>query len=98
MYKRYCLQASVSSCLDQLRLQGEWQQRGVGVGLWRWRWRWRWRSSGLTGHLPQAADQQSLVVAAGKRDAVTQPVHQAVLDAMFPVCVGDTQQVLLQKF
>lgn len=33
MYKRYCLQASVSSCLDQLRLQGEWQQRGVGVGV-----------------------------------------------------------------
>lgn len=54
--------------------------------------------SGLTGHLPQAADQQSLVVAAGKRDAVTQAVHQAVLGTMFSACVGDTQKVLLQKF
>lgn len=53
---------------------------------------------GLTGHLPQAADQQGLVVAAGKRDAVTPAVHQAVLEAMVSIQVGDTQQVLLQKF
>lgn len=44
----------------------------------------------LTRHLSQAADQQRLVVAVCIRDAVTQPVLQAVLESMVPVGVCNT--------
>lgn len=54
-------------------------------------------SSGLTCHLAQAADEQRLVVALGKRDAVTQSILMVVLDLMFSVSIRDTQQVLLQQ-
>lgn len=44
-------------------------------------------TSGLTCHLAQAADEQRLVVALGKGDAVTQSVLMVVLDLMFSVSV-----------
>lgn len=52
---------------------------------------------GLTCHLAQAADEQRLVVALCKRDAVTQSVLMVVLDLMFSVSICYTQQVLLQQ-
>lgn len=54
-------------------------------------------AAGLTGHLPQAADEQRLVVAACKGDAVATSVLLLVLDLMFTVGVRHTQQVLLQQ-
>lgn len=53
--------------------------------------------SGLTCHFAQAADEQRLVVALCKRDAVTQSILMVVLDLMFSVSTRYTQQVLLQQ-
>lgn len=54
-------------------------------------------AAGLTGHLPQAADEQRLVVPPSKGDAVAASVLLQVLDQMFMVGVRHTQEVFLQQ-
>lgn len=51
----------------------------------------------LTGHLPQAADQQGLVVPVSEGDAVADAALVAVFDLVLALGVGHTQQVLLQQ-
>lgn len=51
----------------------------------------------LTGDLPQAADEQRLVILWSKWNAVTQSVLMAVFELMFCIYIRHTQQVLLQQ-
>lgn len=51
----------------------------------------------LTCHLPEAADEEGLVVIHVERDAVTQRLVLGVFDAVFGIGVGHTEQVLLQE-